>query len=107
MRDLARDAEASMRALGVHVQVLQDRLELARTPASDVDTDDVAPELLLHVTCAAEVLEQAIGRVLDRIDPGGGCDARALAGLLRRHMPHDPAARRTATTATGEDAATI
>jgi hypothetical protein len=106
MRDATRNAEASMRALGVHVQALQDRLELARTPASDVRVDDVPAELLLHVANAAETLEQSIERVLDRIDPGCGRGARTLAGLQRRQVPR-VAAPPSAATAKSRDAATI
>lgn len=94
-------AEASMRVLAVHVQILQDRLHLARSPVSAVCADGVPADLLTHVALAAEALEQRIARVLERIDPGLGRDTAALAALLREHLPPPAASPRAAASRLG------
>lgn len=104
MSDAARDAEASIRALDVHVQALRTLLELARMPASDVRVDAVPGAQLRHVARTADALAHGIERVLDRIDPGLGRDAHVIAGLMRAHVP---AATEAAHAEPSEDAASI
>lgn len=106
MSEAALDAEASIRALDVHVQALRNLLELARMPASDLHVDAVPAAQLRHVARTADALAHGIERVLDGIDPGLGRDAHVIAGLMRAHVPAGAAAARAAAAEPSEGAAT-
>lgn len=75
-----------MTALDVYAQLVRDRLELGRAPASAVRLDRVPPELLLQLVAVSDAAVECLHRVLLCVDPRLPRDARTMARLMRDHV---------------------